>query len=130
MSRFEELAKVYYEAWNEMTYQMIIDHFVEKIRETKTVGSIVWNQYQQYFNDGDTCGYYVYAEPDLFETIEDGEDWTFESPEWAVFKEECQMLADEINGYDDLLEDHFDPDNRITVNRDGTYKMEEFTDHD
>lgn len=130
MTRFEELAKAYYEVYNQMDDKMIIEHFVEKLKKTKTVGRLSWVQYQQYFNDGDTCGYYVRAEPDDFETIEEGEDWTFESPEWVLFKKECEMLEDEINGYGDLLEDHFDPDSRIIVYRNGEHKTEVYTDHD
>jgi len=86
--------------------------------------SYSWTQYQNYFNDGDECHFYVYAE-DCIEIngLECGED------DDALPQKLYEDLSDFIMAFpSDLMKDIFGNHKRVTVTKD-EIKVEQYTDH-
>ncbi len=125
--------------------------FTELFNKSKIIESIGWKQYTVYFADGDECTFSVYQdEIDVNEEYEDDLEWY----DWRIkyylkgdnqyknileknpnlniedykilqeFKEVLQSIPKDF--YKDLFGDH----KQITIYKDGTINVEEYTNHD
>ena len=96
------------------------------------LNSVTWKCYTPYFNDGDPCTYEIHADYDDNESY--GlvlNKYTSCSDSDVSWYKEC---GEEISKYvytnHEIMEMVVPSDNEITVNRDLTYKLEEYTTHD
>lgn len=131
MSKGTEKYKAFKEQYNAARTAMIdqsraaFKEMAEELFETHpTLESFAFKAFTVYFNDGDTCYYGVYCDPDSGLSI------NMETP----VDEEDEVLAEAVSSFikefdDDIIQDLFGDHIEVTVYRDGRAVIEEYTDH-
>lgn len=91
--------------------------------------SFTWQQYTDYFNDGEECNFGVRADHDCLRINEDEEYYNFreKQPEKAALIKEISKFIFGIG--DDNLYQVFGDHKEITISRDGIL-VEDYTDHE
>jgi hypothetical protein len=92
------------------------------------VESFGWNEYTDYYNDGDTCEFHAHAdyEEGIYINGESGYDEEYEN-----FKEARSEIIEMMSNFDDdILYDLYGDHCKVTIHRDGKAVIEKYTDHD
>lgn len=131
LKEYNELKKKLDEARQTSGKEMVLKAFTAAFEAAPDLLAIRWRQYTPYFNDGNPC-YFRTGEPYFrFATMpEDSGDYEdgFGNPEQGT-PEDLQANAAwaHLNIPDELYEEAFGDHVKVTVSRDGTYEVVEYS---
>jgi hypothetical protein len=140
-----ELVKKTNETLNSEIEKLLSLHLRNLFSQKPEVKRYRWQQYRNYWNDGDTCyfhirreGFYLKDQEKLFPEFGDDlicmNDYEYpdgfkENPEYQNLIQAEKKLSSFLHQYDDYLESIYGNDSQITVYPDGTLEVKEYSNH-
>lgn len=148
MRSFEEL-KIEFskekEKFAEKSEKILLDTLKNFFEDHKKVRAVVWNQFTDYFNDGDACEFYV-REPGVVLPEDDGYDDGYDEeiilegtqeecgvhywPKDRMLKEDLGELEKNLSLISEFLLFIFGDHVQVQILRDLTVHVVDYTDHD